>query len=185
MPTPQPRYLTLAQVAVRTGRHPELLRQWCAASRIPCTRVGGSWVVGDDDLRAVDSIAHRGPLRAPEMAPLASAGGPRLIAAVFDDAATARTVADALIGRLALERAAVEAASVGLTPLAGLRLTVVAGRFPSAASAEARRILTAFGGRIVTDCEAPRGRPGQPSTAPRTRAALRPPNPKDVDSTRR
>ncbi len=131
-------------------------------------------------------MARRGRLRAAETAPHRPAGGPaRLIAAVFDDAATARTVAAALIGRLALERQAVEAASVGLAPLAGLRLTVVAGRFPAAASAEARRILTAFGGRIVTDYEASRGRPGQPSTAPRTRAALRPPNPKDVDSTRR
>ncbi|MDQ2966018.1 MAG: helix-turn-helix domain-containing protein, partial [Chloroflexota bacterium] len=48
--SPESGYLTLSQVAIRTGRHPELLRQWCAAGRLPCARVGGSWVMLERDV---------------------------------------------------------------------------------------------------------------------------------------
>src|SRR4051794_34554275 len=109
----EPRYLTLRQVATRTGRHPELLRQWCAVGRIPCQRVGGSWVLRSEDVALVDGIAKRGTRQATgELAP--DPGGERLIAAVFDDDRTAANVADALRGRLPLSGEAVAATSVSL-----------------------------------------------------------------------
>jgi hypothetical protein len=149
---PDPDYLTLSQVAMRTGRHPELLRQWCARGRIPCARVGGSWVLRERDLSLVDGIARRA--RQPRAD--ATATGPeetRIIAAVFDGDGLAETVAGALRDRLHLAHDAIGTTSLGLTSLAPLRLSVVAGRFPGAASVEARRIVVGYGGRIVADID--------------------------------
>jgi hypothetical protein len=149
---PEPDYLTLSQVAMRTGRHPELLRQWCARGRIPCARVGGSWVLRERDLSLVDGIARRA--RQPRVD--ATASGPeetRIIAAVFDDDGLAETVADALRDRLHVAHDAIGTTSLGLTSLAPLRLSVVAGRFPGPASVEARRIVVGYGGRIVADID--------------------------------
>jgi hypothetical protein len=158
---PEPAYLTLSQVALRTGRHPELLRQWCARGRVPCARVGGSWVVREQDLPLVDGIARRS--RA------ARAGAPavdhpernRIIAAVFDDDGLAGTVADALRDRLRLAPDAIGTTSLGLTALAPLRLSVVAGRFSEPASVDARRILVGYGGRIVADIDEAAAADGQ------------------------
>src|SRR4051794_13583033 len=167
----EPRYLTLRQVATRTGRHPELLRQWCAVGRIPCQRVGGSWVLRAEDVALVDGIAKRGA-RSPGPEIASDGGGERLIAAVFDDDRTAANVADALRGRLPLSGQTVAATSVSLKGLHGLRLTIVAGRFPTAATGEARKILVGFGGRIVTDADdgADHQEAGAPPATPRRAA---------------
>jgi hypothetical protein len=149
---PDPDYLTLSQVAMRTGRHPELLRQWCARGRIPCARVGGSWVLRERDLSLVDGIARRA--RRPHRD--ATPSGPeetRIIAAVFDDDTLAETVAEALRERLRLAHDAIGTTSLGLSSVAPLRLSVVAGRFPGPASVEARRIVVGYGGRIVADID--------------------------------
>ena len=153
MPTPEPTYLTLSQVALRTGRHPELLRQWCAAGRIPCARVGGSWVLRDGDLPLVDGIARRSRRLRAEPATSADPARTRIIAAVFDDDDSAVTVADTLSKRLGLARGAVGTTTLGLNGLSALRLTVVAGRFTEPASVDARRILVGFGGHIVADLD--------------------------------
>jgi Helix-turn-helix domain len=149
---PEPDYLTLSQVALRTGRHPELLRQWCARGRIPCARVGGSWVLRERDLPLVDGIARRARQARVDATPT----GPettRIVAAVFDDDGLAATVANTLRERLHLAHDAIGTTSMGLTGLAPLRLSVVAGRFRGPASVEARRILVGYGGRIVADID--------------------------------
>src|SRR4051812_3328644 len=150
---PEPAYLTLSQVSLRTGRHPELLRQWCARGRIPCTRVGGSWVLREQDVALVDGIARRARPPKGEAVAVAHSDRTRIIAAVFDDDGLATTVADALRDRLQLAHDALGTTSLALTALAPLRLSVVAGRFGGGASAEARRILVGYGGRIVADID--------------------------------
>ena len=153
MSTTESPYLTLSQVAVQTGRHPELLRQWCAAGRLPCTRVGGSWVLRERDLALVSRIARR--TRAGDAAPPAhtDAVSSRVIAALFDDEATATKVAAALRERLELPERAVGLTYVELPGAPSLRLCVVAGRFADLASIEARRLLLGYGGRIVADID--------------------------------
>ena len=150
---PEPAYLTLSQVALRTGRHPELLRQWCARGRVPCARVGGSWVVREQDLPLVDGIAKRSRQARAGAVAVDHPERTRIIAAVFDDDGLASTVAAALRDRLRLADDAVGTTSLGLTGLAPLRLSVVAGRFSEPASVDARRILVGYGGRIVADID--------------------------------
>jgi len=144
-------YLTLSQVSVRTGRHPELLRQWCAAGRIPCLRLGGSWVVREEDLALIGRIATRARRR-PESA-LARSGRTRLLAAIFDDKDHATRAADALRDRLSLDSDAIETAPVNLRSLHVYGLTFVAGSVPEESSLDGRRILASFGGRIVAELE--------------------------------
>jgi hypothetical protein len=138
MATPEPSYLTLSQVALRTGRHPELLRQWCAAGRIPCQRVGGSWVVREQDLAFVDGIARRG--QAARTEPTVTAE-------------SAEAVASLLRERFATQPDAVGTSNVRVNGLAALRLTLVGGRFAEPASVDARRMLVGYGGRIVADID--------------------------------
>jgi hypothetical protein len=153
-------YLTLSQVAVRTGRHPELLRQWCAAGRLPCARVGGSWVMLEKDVALIDGIASRArrsrvpaPAAAAVASPVAVPATDRVLAAVFDDAAAARLAALALGDRLGEAAQEVGTAPLVVPALPALSLTVVAGRIAGSAAIEARRILAAFGGRVVADIE--------------------------------
>lgn len=47
-------YLTLADVARRTGRHHEQLRQWCASGRLPCERFGRDWLLSESDLELIN-----------------------------------------------------------------------------------------------------------------------------------
>jgi len=145
-------YLTLSQVAARTGRHPELLRQWCAAGRIPCHRLGGSWVVHERDLPLLDRIATRARRRSMALARLS--GERRLLAAVFEQRDRASDAAEALRARLRLEDGAVQTGPLGVGTLDALGVTVVAGRVPAEVALDARRILAAYGGRIVADLEA-------------------------------
>lgn len=152
MSTSEPRYLTLSQVAVRTGRHPELLRQWCAADRLPCMRLGGSWVMLERDLPLVDAIASRSG-RARRAGEATAAGGSRMIAAVFDDLDVATSAGDALRRRLHLEAAGIGIGPLTLPTLPELALTVVAARVAGGQVVGARRVLAAYGGRIVADIE--------------------------------
>jgi Helix-turn-helix domain len=43
-------WLTLTQVARRLHRHPELVRQWLVAGRIPGEKVAGRWFVRPKDV---------------------------------------------------------------------------------------------------------------------------------------
>jgi Helix-turn-helix domain len=158
MSNPDSKYLTLSQVAVRTGRHPELLRQWCAAGRLPCARVGGSWVMLERDVALIDGIAsraRRGRVAAPAelAAPVAAPATDRVLAFVFDDAAAARLAATALQERLGAAAAEVGTAPLVVPALPALSLTLVAVRIASSAAIAARRILAAFGGRVIADIE--------------------------------
>jgi Helix-turn-helix domain len=144
-------FLTLSQVAARTGRHPELLRQWCAAGRIPCQRLGGSWVLRESDLGLLDRMATRSRRRVRSGTP--ASGRRRLIAAVFEDADHASQAGAALRERLTLEDASIESAPLGLRSLAGLGLTVVAGHVPEESTLDARRILGSYRGRIVAELD--------------------------------
>jgi hypothetical protein len=159
MSNPESSYLTLSQVAVRTGRHPELLRQWCAAGRLPCARVGGSWVMLERDVALIDGIAsraRRGRVAAPAAeltAPVAAPATDRVLAFVFDDAAAARLAASALQERLGAAAAEIGTAPLVVPALPALSLTVVAARIAGSAAIAARRILAAFGGRVIADIE--------------------------------
>jgi hypothetical protein len=158
-------YLTLSQVAARTGRHPELLRQWCAAGRIPCHRLGGSWVVLERDLPLVDQMATRTRRRLAAAAPLS--GDRRLLAAVYEHPARAAEASDALRERLRLEAGAVETGPLGVGTLEAMGLTVVAGRVPAEVVLDARRILASYGGRIVAELDADPAPTLQPRRAER------------------
>jgi hypothetical protein len=167
-----PAYLTLSQVAARTGRHPELLRQWCAAGRIPCQRLGGSWVVLERDLPLLEAMATRGRRRSRGLAP--RSGERRLLAAVFEQASRASQASEALRARLRLDDEAIETGPIGVGTLSALGLTVVAGRVPAELVLDARRILAAYGGRIIAELDAdpapadtagPVGEPGRPIAA--------------------
>jgi hypothetical protein len=168
MSNPESNYLTLSQVAVRTGRHPELLRQWCAAGRLPCARVGGSWVMLERDVALIDGIASRArrgraASSTPEVAaPVAAPAPDRVLAAVFDDAAAATLAAAALQDRLGAAAEEVDTAPLVVPALPALSLTVVAGRIAGSAAIAARRILAAFGGRVIADVEEIRA-PAEPA----------------------
>jgi excisionase family DNA binding protein len=59
--------LTLEQVSQRTGRNVSLLARWARAGRIPATKIGGSWLVAETDLPAIESMP-RTPGRRPRKA---------------------------------------------------------------------------------------------------------------------
>lgn len=150
MSTADSSYITLSQVAVRTGRHPELLRQWCASGRLPCRRLGGSWVMLERDVGLIDGIASRA--RRPRAgAATGTVDGARIIAAVFDDGAAAERAAGVARQRLGEAALAVETAPFALPAFPVLSLTVVAGRVAATSAIDMRRILGAFGGRVVSD----------------------------------
>jgi helix-turn-helix protein len=167
MSTTETSYLTLSQVAVRTGRHPELLRQWCASGRLPCARVGGSWVMLERDVALIDGIASRARRgRGPMATATADAAGQvaaqatdRVLAAVFDDAAAARLAAATLRDRLGGAAQEVGTVPLAVPALSALSLTVVAGRVAGSAAIGARRLLAAFGGRVIADIEEIRAAP--------------------------
>lgn len=169
MPESSSPYLTLSQVAARTGRHPELLRQWCAAGRIPCQRLGGSWVVLERDLALLDRMATRARRRSTTIAP--RSGRRRLLAAVFEDADRASQAAEALRRRLTLDDGAIETGPIQLGTLRAFDLTVVAGKIAEESVLDARRIIAAFGGRIVAELEGDAESPRAPRRADRREAA--------------
>ena len=159
-------YLTLAQVAALTGRHPELLRQWAAAGRVPAKRLGNVWVMRAQTFGSDRHDVAIGRLRRA----IPSDGRVRLIAASFADAAAALTAAAVLRSRIQTEQLDVTIQSVELPAVVALTLTIVAVRAPLARLLEARGILVGTAGpssptSIRRRC---------PRRRPRSRPARRP-----------
>ena len=152
-------YLTLSEVAARTGRHPELLRQWCAAGRIPCHRLGGTWVIREADVALIDQMASRSRRRPQAATP---SGRTRLVAAVFDAEERGSAAAEALRNRLGIDGDGVQSGPLGIEALGASGLTVVASRVPEERLLDARRIVSSFGGRVVAELEDEGSRPNPP-----------------------
>jgi excisionase family DNA binding protein len=57
----RPDYLSLAEAARRTGRHPDVLRRWCSEGRNPALRLGRAWALS----RATVAELARSPRRSP------------------------------------------------------------------------------------------------------------------------
>lgn len=182
MSIPDPEFLTLAQVAARTGRHPELLRQWCASGRLPCLRLGGSWVLRESDLMLVDGMERRCRSGNPTRRRSADTGRQRVIAAAFADTTAAGAAEAEARSALGDHGVAIETGPIQLPGTPPLALTVVAARLPGRRAREARALLASFGGRIVADLDAASD---DQSGAPNTSAAFSPPKPNEVESTRR
>ena len=144
-------YLTLAQVAALTGRHPELLRQWAAAGRVPAKRLGNVWVMRAEDVRFVTAMTSRS--RSVLRRAIPSDGRVRLIAASFADAAAALTAAAVLRSRIQTDQLDVAIQSVELPAVVALTLTIVAVRAPLARLLEARGILVGHGGTVIADLD--------------------------------
>ena len=53
------RLIPLAEVARRTGRHPDLLRRWCLEGRLDATRIGRTWCLPERSLRQLDRFQRR------------------------------------------------------------------------------------------------------------------------------
>lgn len=51
--------LSLREVSQRTGRHPELLRRWCKAGRLPCQLVARTYVLPESALPLVEAMPQR------------------------------------------------------------------------------------------------------------------------------
>lgn len=156
----RPRYLSLAEVARLTGRHPELLRQWCAAGRLPCERIGGSWAILEEHLPLVHGQPARGRRRAGE----AVVERRSVVAAVFTDATRGRLVHGELVRRYALDAAD---AAVAPLELPGAEIVLVAVRVPSGAVADVVALSEALGGRVVADVDQPWALPALPADVAR------------------
>jgi hypothetical protein len=55
------RIVSLAEAAIATGRHPEVLRRWCADGRLPAIRVGRAWAISGETLASL--VSQRGRAR--------------------------------------------------------------------------------------------------------------------------
>jgi excisionase family DNA binding protein len=60
-PAATTRIVSLREAADATGRHPEVLRRWCADGRLPAIRVGRSWAISGETLAAL--LSQRGRAR--------------------------------------------------------------------------------------------------------------------------
>ena len=145
-------YLTLAQVAALTGRHPELLRQWAAAGRVPAKRLGNVWVMRAEDVRFVTAMTSRS--RSVIRRAIPSDGRVRLVAASFADGAAALAAAALLKARIQVEGFDVGLTSVEIPAVVAMTLTIVAVRAPLARLLEARGILVGHGGTVIADVDA-------------------------------
>lgn len=54
-----PRVVPLSEAAARTGRHPDVLRRWCATGRIPATRVGRTWALPESEVVRLEELPRR------------------------------------------------------------------------------------------------------------------------------
>jgi excisionase family DNA binding protein len=54
-----PAYVSLADAAKRTGRHPDLLRRWCSEGRIPAIRVGRNWALSQETVTGLAAQTGR------------------------------------------------------------------------------------------------------------------------------
>ena len=145
-------YLTLAQVAALTGRHPELLRQWAAAGRVPAKRLGNVWVMRADDVRFVTAMTSRS--RSVIRRAIPSDGRVRVVAASFADGAAAIAAAALLKARIQVDTLDVALTSVEIPAVVAMTLTIVAVRAPLTRLLEARGILVGHGGTVVADIDA-------------------------------
>lgn len=143
--TMRPRFLSLAEVARLTGRHPELLRQWCATGRLPCERIGGSWAIAEDQVSLVQAQPARGRRRAAAPDPVAARV---VVAAAFVDGTRGRLVHAELVRRFGLRD---EEAGLAQLSLDGVEMVLVAGRIPADRFEEVSRLVDGLGGRIVAD----------------------------------
>lgn len=147
-------YLTLAEVARRTGRHREQLRQWCASGRLPCERFGRDWLLLESNLALVDHAAAR-RRRAPD-------SGRSVIGVSFTDSAG---------GRQALAHArshfGLQVADAALAPLAidNVAFVLVAVIVPDERVDEAVELFHGLGGTIVANVPEGGGSRVRPSAA--------------------
>jgi hypothetical protein len=163
----RPRYLSLAEVSRLTGRHPELLRQWCAAGRLPCERIGGSWAILEEHLALVQAQPARGRRRG-RLEPVADKRS--VVAAAFPDGQRGRLVHQELTRRFGLH-----GDDVALAPLAldGIEFVLIAGRFPSERVGEVTELIRGLGGRIVADIDRPWTLPAIATATDGTRSTSR------------
>ncbi|HEU4672988.1 MAG TPA: helix-turn-helix domain-containing protein [Candidatus Limnocylindrales bacterium] len=140
------RYVTLAEVARRTGRHPEQLRQWCASGRLPCERFGRDWLLDAADLPLVDQVATR-----------------RRHVAVETRTVVGASFTDGAAGRRALSQARqqfeIDPKDAALAPLAidDVAFVLVAVIIPTERVDDAIALIEGSGGTIVA--EVPEGEP--------------------------
>jgi excisionase family DNA binding protein len=64
---PGPNYVSLAEAAKRTGRHPDVLRRWCADGRLPAIRLGRAWALPKESVALL--IAESGRSRPRRVTP--------------------------------------------------------------------------------------------------------------------
>ena len=57
--------ISLSDAARRSGRHPEVLRRWCAEGRIPAVRIGRTWAIAPETLRLLVEHSARSRPRLP------------------------------------------------------------------------------------------------------------------------
>lgn len=57
--------ISLSHAAQRSGRHPEVLRRWCAEGRIPAVRIGRTWAITPETLALLLSHSARSRPRFP------------------------------------------------------------------------------------------------------------------------
>lgn len=134
------RYLTLAEVARRTGRHPEQLRQWCASGRLPCDRFGRDWLLSESDLGLVDQVAARRRR--------AGTASRTVLGVSFTDEGAGRRALSA-----AREQFGLGPRDVGLAPLAidDVAFVLVAVVVPEERVADAASLFEGSGGTVVAE----------------------------------
>jgi excisionase family DNA binding protein len=149
-------YLTLAEVARRTGRHHEQLRQWCASGRLPCERFGRDWLLLESDLE----IVNRAPARRRPRAD----GNRTVVGVSFTDSRIGRRVLAEASRRFGLD-----GRDGALAPLAidDLTLVLVAAIVSDEQLAEAIALFEGHGGTIVANVpEGDRAKPPVDSSPP-------------------
>jgi hypothetical protein len=134
------RYLTLAEVARRTGRHPEQLRQWCATGRLACERIGRDWLLLESRLEQVDQLASR-RRRAPITKRM-------VIGASFTDPAVGRRALAEATSRFQLNSRDAALAPLAIDDVAFVLVAVVVAE---SQFDEAVALFEAAGGKIVAD----------------------------------
>jgi excisionase family DNA binding protein len=142
------RYLTLAEVARRTGRHHEQLRQWCASGRLPCERFGRDWLLLESNLARVD----RQPARRRKDAGRTG----RVVGVSFIDSAAGREALNQAREAFGLGERALAAAPLAIDDVT---LSLVAVIVPDERVDEAIGLFEGHGGRIVANIPEG-GRPG-------------------------
>ena len=148
----RPPLLTLDEVARRTGRSIELLREWCATGRIRGEHLGGRWLVAENRLEAIRAMPR--PSRPFEVEGPDARGRDPVVAIAFPDRPSAVRAARALVRRLGLAHGSL---SIGPLALDGLNLFVVAGRLPTDRGRDIEAIVRDNRGTVVDAVTRPLG----------------------------